>query len=65
VRAADFLLGTGNVEAAFDRLLDVVRRTAGEDREQARKHLVELFEIVGDQDPRVMAARRALSIALF
>ena len=28
-RAADFLLGTGNVEAAFDRLLDVVRRTAG------------------------------------
>jgi putative thioredoxin len=65
VRAADFLLGTGNVEAAFDRLLHVVRRTAGEDREQARKHLVELFEIVGDQDPRVMAARRALSVALF
>jgi putative thioredoxin len=65
VRAADFLLGTGNVEAAFDRLLDVVRRTAGEDREQARKHLVELFEIVGDQDPRVIAARRALSTALF
>src|SRR5215217_5417292 len=31
-RAADFLLGTGNVEAAFDRLLAVVRRTAGEDR---------------------------------
>jgi len=64
-RAADFLLGTGDIEAAFDRLLDVVRRTAGEDRDQARKHLVELFEIVGDQDPRVMAARRQLSIALF
>jgi putative thioredoxin len=52
-RAADFLLGTGNVEAAFDRLLDVVRRTSGEDRDQARKHLVELFGIVGDEDPRV------------
>ncbi len=64
-RAADFLLGTGNVEAAFDRLLDVVRRTAGEDRDQARKHLVGLFEIVGDQDPRVIAARRQLSLALF
>ena len=42
-RAADFLLGTGNVQEAFDLLLDVVRRTAGEDRDQARKHLVELL----------------------
>jgi putative thioredoxin len=64
-RAADFLLGTGEVEAAFDRLLDVVRRSAGEDRDQARKHLIGLFEVVGDQDPRVTAARRQLSIALF
>jgi putative thioredoxin len=65
VRAADFLLGTGNVEAAFDRLLDVVRRSAGDDRDRARQHLVELFAIVGDQDPRVGAARRKLTAALF
>jgi putative thioredoxin len=64
-RAADFLLGTGNVEAAFDRLLDVVRRSAGEDRDFARKHLVELFAVVGDDDPRVGAARRKLTVALF
>ncbi|TFV81413.1 tetratricopeptide repeat protein [Blastococcus sp. CT_GayMR20] len=64
-RAADFLLGTGNIEAAFDRLLDVVRRTTGEDRDQARKHLVELFAVVGDEDPRVGAARRQLTLALF
>ncbi|TKJ18673.1 co-chaperone YbbN [Blastococcus sp. CCUG 61487] len=64
-RAADFLLGTGNIEAAFDRLLDVIRRTAGEERDQARRHLVELFSVVGDQDPRVAAARRALTTALF
>ncbi|MGY1617590.1 tetratricopeptide repeat protein [Geodermatophilus sp. SYSU D00691] len=64
-RAADFLLGTGQVEAAFDRLLDVVRRTSGEDRDQARKHLIELFAVVGDQDPRVGTARRQLSLALF
>jgi putative thioredoxin len=64
-RAADFLLGTGNVELAFDRLLGVVRRTSGEDRDLARKHLVELFGIVGDEDPRVGSARRALSAALF
>lgn len=64
-RAADFLLGTGNIEEAFDRLLDVVRRTAGEERDEARKHLVELFAVVGDQDPRVAQARRQLTAALF
>jgi putative thioredoxin len=64
-RAADFLLGTGNVQEAFDHLLDVVRRTAGEDRDQARQHLVELFAVVGDDDPRVGAARRQLTLALF
>ncbi len=64
-RAADFLLGTGDVDAAFARLLDVVRRTAGEDRDVARRHLVELFTVVGDDDPRVGPARRALMTALF
>jgi len=64
-RAADFLLGTGNIEAAFDRLLDVVRRTSGEDRDLARAHLIELFGIVGDADPRVGTARRQLTAALF
>jgi putative thioredoxin len=64
-RAADFLLGTGNVQEAFDHLLAVVRRTAGEDRDQARLHLVELFAVVGDEDPRVGAARRQLTLALF
>jgi putative thioredoxin len=64
-RAADFLLGTGDVDGAFERLLDVVRRTAGEDRDAARTHLVELFAVVGDQDPRVGAARRKLAAALF
>ena len=64
-RAADFLLGTGNVQEAFDLLLGVVRRTAGDDRDQARQHLVELFTVVGDEDPRVGAARRQLTLALF
>jgi putative thioredoxin len=64
-RAADFLLGTGNIEAAFDRLLGVIRRTSGEDRDLARAHLVELFAVVGDDDPRVGAGRRQLMAALF
>ena len=64
-RAADFLLGTGNVDAAFELLLDVVARTSGEDRDMVRKHLVDLFAVVGDEDPRVGAARRRLTVALF
>ena len=64
-RAADLLLGTGDIEGAFERLLAVIRRTSGEERDQARKHLVELFAVVGDQDPRVAPARRALMTALF
>ena len=64
-RAADFLLGTGDVDAAFGWMLDVVRRTAGADRDLARTHLVELFGIVGDEDPRVGPARRARMTALF
>ena len=65
LRAADFLLGTGNIAAAFDRLLDVVSRTSGEDRDRARTHLVDLFSVVGNDDPRVSAARRRLTTALF
>jgi putative thioredoxin len=64
-RAADFLLGTGNIDAAFGLLLDVVARTAAEDRDLARKHLLDLFAVVGDDDPRVGAARRRLTTALF
>jgi putative thioredoxin len=64
-RAADFQLGTGDVEGAFDRLIELVRRTAGDDRDAARTHLVELFSIVGDDDPRVGPARRKLTTALF
>ena len=64
-RAADFLLGTGDVDGAFELLLAVVGRTSGEDRDLARTHLVELFAIVGNDDPRVGAARRKLMAALF
>ncbi|MGY1693283.1 MULTISPECIES: tetratricopeptide repeat protein [unclassified Geodermatophilus] len=64
-RAADFQLGTGDVEGAFTRLVDVVRRTAGDDRDRARQHLVELFDVVGPEDPRVVAARRQLMAALY
>ena len=64
-RVADVELASGRVEEAFDRLLGVVRRTSGAEREQARKHLVSLFEILPPRDPRVTRARSALSALLF
>ncbi|MFJ7903467.1 tetratricopeptide repeat protein [Streptomyces sp. NPDC096198] len=65
IAAADLDLVGGHVEDAFGRLVDTVARTAGEDRDAARLRLLELFEVVGADDPRVSAARRALARALF
>jgi putative thioredoxin len=63
--AADVQLADNDVDGAFRRLLEVVRRSAGADRERARTRLVELFGIVGTDDPRVTTARRDLSRALY
>ncbi|GAA0474607.1 tetratricopeptide repeat protein [Streptomyces stramineus] len=65
IAAADLDLVGGHVEDAFGRLIDTVKRTAGEDRDAARVRLLELFEVIGADDPRVGAARTALSRALF
>ncbi len=62
---ADIDLLGGHVKDAFARLLDVVRRTSDEDRTRARIHLLELFAVVGNDDPRVLAGRRDLASALF
>jgi putative thioredoxin len=64
-RAADVAVATGNIEAGFDRLLATVRRTSGEERNKARIHLLNLFEILPPKDPRVTSARAALSSLLF
>jgi len=55
----------GQIEDAFARLVDTVRVTFGPDRERIRVRLVELFDVVGAEDPRVAAARRALASALY
>ncbi|KAE8762421.1 tetratricopeptide repeat protein [Georgenia thermotolerans] len=62
--AADVEATTGQFGAAFDRLLAVVRATAGDDREQARLRLIELFDIAGPT-PEVQSARRQLASALY
>jgi len=63
--AADLLVAGGEVEAAFDRLVATVKRTAGDDRTTAREHLVELFGLFASDDELVKQARRKLAAALY
>jgi len=63
--AADLDLLDGRADEAFARLVETVRVTSGDDRNTARLHLLDLFEIVGADDPRVPKARMALAGVLF
>lgn len=65
IMVADLDLLGGHVEDAFNRLVGVVARTSDDDRARAREHLIGLFAAVGNDDPRVLAARRNLASALF
>jgi putative thioredoxin len=62
---ADLDMLGGHVDDAFNRLIDLVRRTAGDERNAARDHLLGLFGAVGGDDPRVLRARQNLASALF
>jgi putative thioredoxin len=63
--AADFDVAQGRVDEAIARLVETVRRTEGADRDVARTHLIALFDLVGEDDPRVPKGRTALANALF
>jgi len=63
--AADLEVLNGLADRGYARLIDLVRRTSGEDRDAARNHLVSLFAVAAPDDPAVAAARRALASALF
>ncbi|TSA48817.1 MAG: co-chaperone YbbN [Actinomycetales bacterium] len=65
LQAADMEIANGGVEAAFNRLLHVVKATSGDERTRAREHLLTLFVLVDPSDPRLAAARSALANALF
>ena len=65
IMAADLDMLDGRVTDAFTRLIDVVRRTSGDERNAVREHLVGLFGAVGNDDPRVLKARQGLASALF
>jgi putative thioredoxin len=63
--AADLELASGQIEESFARLLGLVGRTSGADRDKTRLHLISLFEILPPRDPRVTKARAKLSGLLF
>jgi putative thioredoxin len=65
ILVADLDLLGGHVDDAFARLIDTVRVTSDAERNKAREHLVELFDVVGGADERVAKARKALMSALF
>jgi putative thioredoxin len=65
VLAADVEVLSEQIQPAIDRLVALVRRTAGDDRERARTHLLDLLSVLDPEDPRVLAGRRSLANALF
>ncbi|WP_193392973.1 tetratricopeptide repeat protein [Gordonia phthalatica] len=63
--AADVLLLGQRPEAAFDRIIDVIKVTRDEERGRARARLLELFELFDPAEPFVVSARRKLATALY
>jgi putative thioredoxin len=65
LRVADFELAGGDAEKAFDRILAVIKRTSGAERNTARLHLLDLFEVLSPDDERLKKARTQLTLLLF
>jgi putative thioredoxin len=62
---ADALIATGNSGAGFNLLLALFEKSATDAREPIRLRLVEMFMVAGNDNPDVVAARKALSLMLF
>ena len=58
-------MANGNRDAAADALLAIIAGDRGWEEGKARNQLLQLFEVVGLEDPWVSAQRRRLSAILF
>jgi len=65
MRAADAEVVAGAPEKAFDRLIEAMKVTAGDEKAQLRERLLELFGLFAGNDPRVLEARTKLASALY
>lgn len=61
----DALVATGMAQSGFDKLLNLFETIARDQREPIRIRFVELFLVVGNDDPAVIQARKNLSLLLF
>jgi putative thioredoxin len=62
---ADIEIAQGDYESAFNRLIAAVKTFTAEDRDKAKAHLLQLFNLVDPADPRLVKARGQLASALF
>lgn len=62
---ADIEIATGNNEAAFTRLLNVIRTFSNDEKEKAKQHLIQLFNLVNPTDPSLLKARNELASLIF
>jgi putative thioredoxin len=65
LKAADVEIVNGGVEAAFSRLLNLVKATRGDEKNKVKTHLLSLFALVDQSDPRLISARKELASSIF
>jgi putative thioredoxin len=63
--AADIEVLSGQAPEAYSRLVALVKRTSGDERDAVRRHLLSLFSVADPDDAAVATARRQLASALF
>jgi putative thioredoxin len=61
----DALIAAGSAQLGFEQLLRLFEKTPKDEREPIRLRFVELFLVVGNEDPAVVQARKNLSLLLF
>ncbi len=64
MQVADLLVASGDVDNGLVGLIDLVKSSSGDEREEVRQRLLQLFDVLGEH-PSVVPARRALANALF
>jgi putative thioredoxin len=65
LKVADVEIVNGGVEAAFARLLNLIKTTQGDDKNKVKNHLLNLFALVDQGDPRLISARKELASSIF